>query len=217
MNMKLLDDIQTQIETAYGIRIGEHASDYLISKPELQALMPTGQLIATPKELFLVNPNPQNDTLEVALFFDPNLQINLNTHNPLKRITNENISDFCSLIEGTSHFVYYLHKACLECEVTQLELELQAEIDKFVILSLLIDKNHHDTAQILNILFEEYELHKDMSQEQVERYKIASNLAHRYCYALSQTVSEKNDSDLLKEIRRFYPLTQEQKIKYILQ
>ncbi len=215
--MKLIDQIQLQLESTYGIKTGEKASDYLINKQELYALIGPSQVIQTPKELFLVNPQPQNDTLEVALFLDPDLRENLEKNNPLELLSQKNIADFCTMIEGISHFVYYVHKSCLQCEITQLEMELQAEIDKFVLLSLIIQKDQNQIYNILDLLFENYELHEDLTPTQIERYHTASNLAHRYCHELSKTMRSNNSLELLKKIRQFYPLSQEQKIRQILQ
>src|SRR6478752_5443608 len=40
------------------------------------------------------------------------------------------------LLEGVSHFVYVVERVRTGLPTTQLELELQAEVDKFVLLSL---------------------------------------------------------------------------------
>lgn len=213
--MLLIKKIQSQIESLYGIRIGEQASDYLIDDIELMALLPAQQQTVIPKELFLVNPNPKNDTLEIALFLDAGLQQNLAIHNPLKKIDKDNISDFCTLIEGISHFVYYVHKASLDFEITQLELELQAEIDKFLLITLLVQGNAIETEQILGLLFEDYNLHEKLSPEQKERYHTANSLARKYCFQLARSMNEEKRAELFKDIRHFYPLSQEQKIRHI--
>ena len=41
----------------------------------------------------------------------------------------------CQIIEGVSHFVYVVERARVGREATQLELELQAEVDKWVVLA----------------------------------------------------------------------------------
>lgn len=217
MQPNLIATIQTQLESLYGIRTGQQATDYLIGHEELTALMPMRQNTPPPKELFLVNPNPQDDTLEIALFLHPDLTANLSTHNPMEQLDRENISDFCTMIEGVSHFVYYIHKASLEYGVTQLEMELQAEIDKFLLLSLMTENAQQSNSTILDVLFEGYGLHEKLSIEQIDRYHTASDLARKYCYALSQRIVKNELTELVNEIRRFYPLTQEQKIKYITQ
>ena len=45
------------------------------------------------------------------------------------------LDPLCQIIEGVSHFVYLADRASLGREATQLELELQAEVDKYVILA----------------------------------------------------------------------------------
>ena len=46
------------------------------------------------------------------------------------------LDSVCQLIEGVSHFVYVADRARRNLPATQLELELQAEIDKYVLLVL---------------------------------------------------------------------------------
>ncbi|MCP5463765.1 MAG: hypothetical protein H7A33_01940 [Deltaproteobacteria bacterium] len=215
--MKLCEDIQEHIESLYGIKVGESACDYLIDRESVLTLIASNQADVTlPKELFLVNNAPEDETLEVALFLDHDLQQNLTTHNPLENLSRKNISDFCTLIEGISHFVYYLHKAALEHNITQLEMELQAEIDKFLLLSLLTRCEHLPTGQLLALLFENYQLHKHLGDEQIERYQQASQLAARFCHKISRDIQEKRMPELLQKIREFYPLSQQEKIDSIL-
>lgn len=216
MTESLIQTVQTRIEGIYGIAVGESAQDYLISRDELAALLPTQQRTVVPKELFLVNPKPADDTLEIALFFDPELTQNLVTNDPLHKLDAVNISDFCTLVEGVSHFVYYLHKASLEHEITELELELQAEIDKFVLLSFSIEAPSSERHRILELLFEDYCLHKNLKPEQEERYRTATKLARKYCHGLLKDLQQTGPEEVLQEIRTFYPLRQEQKIQYIM-
>ncbi len=217
--MKLIEHIQARIEALYGIRIGAYVGDYLIEENDLTTLMPVNQQTVLPKELFLVNPNPEEETLEVALFLNKKLLNNLLENNPMENLSKNNISDFCALIEGISHFVYYLHKASLKYEVTQLELELQAEIDKFLLLSLLtegVEGEEVNNSFILDLLFEDYCLNNELSEAEKERYTTANTLARKFCSKLSTEIKQNRLEELLKKIRQFYPLTQEEKIRQIL-
>jgi hypothetical protein len=213
--MDLAALIQKNIETLYGISVGEPVANYLIDREQLSSLLPAHQCTLVPKELLLVNPAPQDDTLEIALFLDDSLLNNLTKNNPLTALTPNNINDFCTLIEGVSHFVYYLHTALLERPVTQLEMELQAEIDKFVLLSLFMCSSTN--ADLLNLLFENYLLRDGLDAQTAERYRTASTLAQKYCSQLLQTAQKNNYASLLAEVRYFYPLNQEDKIRHILQ
>jgi len=213
--MDLIVKIQKQLEAIYSIKVGANASHYLIDRSELKELLPKHDISKAPKELFLVNPNPENDTLEIALFLDQELKANLLQNNPFNQLTPSNVSDFCIMIEGISHFVYYLHKSSLKYPVTQLELELQAEIDKFIMLSLLVETNHPQ-HELLDMLFENYYIHDNLSEEEKQRYNTASDLARKYCFMLSQHLKKADLEKLYKEIRWFYPLNQSQKIDHIM-
>lgn len=213
--MQVIDKIQNQLESIYAIKVGEQAADYLIDGEELKELMPKKTWGELPKELFLVNPRPQNDTLEVALYLHSDLKLNLIKNNPFDQLTPNNLNDFCTAIEGISHFVYYLHKSNLKFPVSELELELQAEIDKYILLALLI-QGACPQHSLLDTLFENYRLNAGLSTEQQERYYTASELARSYCFKLSQVLR----ADLKKffhNIRSFYPLNLEQKIQCIFQ
>ena len=47
---------------------------------------------------------------------------------------------FCLALEGVSHFLYLIWNASFDRSVTLLEMELQAEIDKFVMLGIFLEK-----------------------------------------------------------------------------
>ena len=51
------------------------------------------------------------------------------------RLDGENLADFWSALEGVSHFTYYAWNAARDKSVSLFELELQAEVDKFVTTS----------------------------------------------------------------------------------
>lgn len=214
--MKLITNIQSHLEKIYDLKIGEEAADYLISLDEAAELLQVHKNTSFPKELFLVNPQPQDDTLEVALFFDEALTTNLANNSPFESLNSRNLSDFCALIEGVSHFVYYLHKMELKHNVSQLELELQAEIDKFVLLHFFLQGVHEKQYKILDLLFEDYNLHGHLNPEQVWRYDKATELARQFCYRLSQMFMTGNQQTVMRELRTFYNLPHTEKIQSIL-
>ena len=56
----------------------------------------------------------------------------------LTRLDADNLEDFWTAFEGVSHFTYYAWNAQREKRVTLLEMELQAEVDKYVATTLLL-------------------------------------------------------------------------------
>lgn len=215
--MELVQQVQSQIEGIYGVCVGQKAADYLIAGHEVSEILQVNDRMALPRELFLVNPNPQDDTLEVALYLNESLTQNLANNPPFKSLNSNNVNDFCTLIEGVSHFVYYLHKMGLEHNVSQLELELQAEIDKYILLSLFSQSGTLSREKLMELLFEDYCLHDKLSSEQVERYETASDLARRFCYKISKSFAADDIRPLISRLRHFYSLPQDEKIRQIVQ
>lgn len=215
--MELIQKVQSQIESVYGVEVGQSAADYLIDCREVSELLHVTDGQALPRELFLINPNPQDDTLEIALYLNESLTTNLASNSPFKSLNRNNIGDFCTLIEGVSHFVYYLHKMGLEHNVSQLELELQAEIDKYILLSLFSQAGGLPRQQLMEMLFEDYDLHHHLLPEQIERYETATDLARRFCHKLSRHFSDDDIQSVISQLRHFYSLPQEEKIHQIVQ
>lgn len=214
----LLKQVQNQLESLYGIGIRERVEEFIIGKDEALDLLQPPSEIKIPKELFLVRES-QEDMVEVALFLDQKLIHNLEKNDPFESLNRENLSDFCILIEGISHFVYYLWKAHKEIPITQLEMELQAEIDKFLMLFFYLrsDNQNMSSESFFKALFEDFQLFAELSEQEKERYQTASDLACRYCYQLQQKYQNNQEiTQMLEEIRAFYKWSQSAKIKHIM-
>jgi len=143
---------------------------------------------------------------------------NLKKHNPFVSLNDSNLSDFCILIEGVSHFVYYLWKAYQERSITQLELELQAEIDKFLMLLFYLRSDQYPAfpQQLFEALFDDFKLVDALSKESQDRYLTASSLASKYCHRLQMKCTKQEHlKTVIEEIRNFYNFSQEQKINFI--
>lgn len=215
--MDLVQRVQSRLENIYGVSVGESAADYLIGHEDVSELLQVAETHLLPRELFLVNPNPTEDTLEIALYLNETLTTNLANNSPFDSLNSGNINDFCTLIEGVSHFVCYLHKMALEHNVSQLELELQAEIDKYVLLGLFAESGGLPRERLMELLFEDYFLHEHLSAEQAQRYETATDLAKRFCYKISKEFSLHDITPLVAELRQFYSLSQDEKIRQIVQ
>jgi hypothetical protein len=74
----------------------------------------------------------------LSVYIDAGVIERLSRNNPLQHLSNVNIEDFCTALEGISHFQYLAW--CIERsrQVSLLELELQAEVDKYAVASYLL-------------------------------------------------------------------------------
>ncbi len=67
--------------------------------------------------------------------------------------------------------------------MTQLELELQAEVDKYLTALFFLGLQNEGavSTRLRQLLFGRYRLAEGLSAESAERYHEASRLANRYC------------------------------------
>jgi hypothetical protein len=117
-----------------------------------------------------------------------------------------------------SHFLYLLFRARSERPVTRLELELQAEVDKYLIALFFLSLQNEGAvpAGLRRLLFDRYRLVEGLTAESAARYHEASRLARRYCGWLeSRFLRGGRLSDLAREARRFWRLGQREKLETI--
>jgi hypothetical protein len=121
----------------------------------------------------------------------------------------------CQIIEGVSHFVYVVERARMDREATQLELELQAEVDKWVILAGSprgCDVSR--SAELRARLYERIAFEHDHATEQGERYRVANDAAHRFVRRLERDfIGRARYGEMREELRRFFRMGQEEKLR----
>jgi hypothetical protein len=116
------------------------------------------------------------------------------------------------LAEGVSHFVYVANRARQELPATQLELELQAEVDKFVLLVLeQIPFDRGDALEVHARLYERVRFLHEPGTLLGDRYRIANDLAARYVRRLMLRDHHTTHAAL----RRFYRAGQAEKIRLV--
>ncbi len=143
--------------------------------------------------------------IELALFVDPVALANLAANDPGRRLGDHNFGDFLLAIEGVSHFVYMICCARVERRVSQLELELQAEVDKYVTCLLVREPARDVSAALRARLFGDCEYHDDLDHEERDRYRAANDNAQRYAaYLEAAFVAPRRIPEMLHELRGFY-------------
>lgn len=121
----------------------------------------------------------------------------------------------CQVIEGVSHFVYVAERARLHRETTQLELELQAEVDKWVVLAESTGAYDADRSAVLRErLYERVAFAHDERSEVGQRYRMANDAAHRFVRRLERDyLSREKHAELREQLRRFFHEGQEEKLR----
>ena len=205
----LLEDVQQRLLALYALPPQASVAGFLI--PQDAAVDYPGGGSRT-----LVT--QQGDEVSVGLILDAAVTRGLSDQDPRVRLCGGNLDCFCALTEEVSHFVYLLFCAEVERSITQLELELQGEVDKYLTAAFLLSLQNEGavSSRLRELLFREYRLAERLSDEQGERYHEASRLAYRYCGFLeSRFLRGSRVTDLAREARRFYRLGQREKLERI--
>ena len=88
---------------------------------------------------------------------------------------------------------------------SQLELELQAEVDKFVTCLLVTSPEARVANELRQRLFADAIYEPDLDHEERDRYRAANDNAYRYTGFLQREfVAENRIPEMLAELRRFY-------------
>jgi hypothetical protein len=175
-----------------------------------QALGASGR---RPREQLIVS-QTDDEELSLGLFLDPDAIANLEKHDPASGLGDHNFGDFCLAVEGVSHFVYVAVCAAKDRAVSALELELQAEIDKFVSCYLLDEEG--DAADLRERLFDRIAYHDDLDPEERARYAVANDAARKYAASLDRRfIRDRRVPEMLHELRRFYRLGLREKLDRI--
>jgi hypothetical protein len=193
--------VQRGLEELYRVDTGVEIGDFVVGAELRDALVAARR----PREQLLVC--EADGEMAVALFIDPRALANLVSHDPARRLGDHNLGDFLLVIEGVSHFIYAIRCARAERPVSQLELELQAEVDKYVTCLLATEPEAEVSAALRRRLFDDAAYEPDLDHDERARYRAANDNAQRYAAYLEQAfVVPRRIPEMLAELRRFYRL-----------
>lgn len=119
-----------------------------------------------------------NNDMDIGLYVDPRIVDRLEH-------AQHSLDDIACAGEGVSHFLYLTHRWEERRQCSLLELELQGEVDKFVLLNLLTMQNHKQGNHTLfTQQFERAHFDAGLTQEERDRYETASHFAAKFCERL---------------------------------
>ncbi len=171
------------LDAIYGLDLELRPEDYIVDPAVARSLLPR----ESPRSGLLVL--EENDALWLGLYVDPSDR-----------------SDAGTIIEETSHLLCLAWHAARDRPVTRLVLELQAEVDRYVVARL--------TGRDAFRHFEHFSWAGWMGAAARARYEAAHHAAHRYCRGLSGRFPRRADTpNLFNELRHFYRASPQGKLR----
>jgi hypothetical protein len=209
----LLAKLQTLLQELYALDVSYGVDDFLITDAGFARTLDAGGRDVDEKLLIAES----DGEAEVALYLARELLERLAERDPLTSLDGDNLADFWAVLEGVSHFTYYAWNAQREKSVTLFELELQAEVDKFVTTGMLLKRQSgREPHELHRWLFDRPKLDEDLKGAERERYVRANRYAGKYCRWLAAARPHGAGAEALRrELRRFYRLPQSSKLAHI--
>jgi len=210
-----LSDLQTTLQSIYEIETCHRVQDFVIHDVEMvEHLDQSYNRRDIPEKLLI---QEDNSNLNISLYLDSRLIECLNQAGPTLLADDPGIVDFWTVLEGVSHFLYVIHRAEFDHEFSLLELELQAEIDKYVIASYFSpDPRQSSLWNLYDRLYSSWKLDDQLESHERERYYLASTMAARFARDLARRqLAGEDPGKTTRQLRRFYRLSHHQKLRVI--
>jgi hypothetical protein len=208
----VIGKVQEQLQAIYRVSCEEKAENFLLSDEAAQLLgaLPNGR-----EALWVVE---GDEGLELGLYLQASeMQRLSSSQGSSAHWLVDNLDMYCQVAEGVSHFLYLIRAAEQGRKVSLLELEAQAEIDKFAICLLHRwgDGVEAWSKQLLTRLFEQSSLAPGLGEQEKARYAEASRLSRNYCQSLLPKIARRRLDDLLDALRYSYRLGAEAKLRHL--
>lgn len=208
--------LQRQLQAVYEVDVDYCVDDFLVTDAAVASRMDRSANPRTVREKLLLH--QEDDQLDLALYLDPTVVQHLTDHNPAEHLHAGNLSEFLIALEGVSHFIYVVWNARHGKRVSLLELELQAEVDKFVGTAMTLARQNRGRIPpaLHGWLFDRPQFDQALEPGEQVRYRDASHYAGKYCQQLlNRYIKRQPKPGMLRELRRFYRYTRVDKIRHI--
>jgi hypothetical protein len=215
----VLGGMQSLLKRLYDVEVQYDIRDFLVTdRRDLQGFTAENDGRVLDEALFVAE---TPDGAGISLYLDPSLLARLESADPLGSLTESNLADYCTALEGVSHFVYAAWRLDRDAPVSLLELETQAEVDKYAATIFVLARQQGGSypAQVHARLFDRVSFDASLKPEQYDRYRTAHRCAARYCRRLERRYVRRGEARieaLVRELRRFYRLGAAGKLRHAL-
>lgn len=211
----MLRPLQRLLERIYDAPTAHDVRDFLLTRRE--DLPPQRRDAASGEEVIVVD---EGDAARIGMYIDAAVLERLHRSQPLRQLSGTNVEDFWTALEGVSHFAYLAFNLKHDRGVSQLDLELQAEIDKYVATFWVLRAQHprHFPQELHPLLFSRTRVDPRLDAAGQELYRTANNYAARFCARLAARLAcdcREVRGAAIAGLRRFYRLTATAKLRLI--
>jgi len=207
--------LQAELEAIYAVE-APAVDGFVVGREAARA---AGHVPQAPEELLVIE---EDDGVSLGLFLDDAVMATAADADPHHRrprlVARVALARVACAAEGVSHFVYFATRAAAGRPVSLLELEAQAEVDKFVLLLLHLWRRglRRTSGALRRRLFERVRYHPHLGAEELARYREANRLGGAYARWLEgRFVAGADIEGLLRELRQSYRLGGDEKLSYL--
>ncbi|MGA7538549.1 MAG: hypothetical protein WBW93_07250 [Steroidobacteraceae bacterium] len=214
----ILTQLQQLIGSIYDVSISHDVYDFLVTDRGRLPAAVRGRV--SEEDLIVAQPAPTANEAAISLYLDPDLLERLRREDPMVRLHERNVADYWTALEGVSHFLYLAWNAGHDRPVSILELEMQAEVDKYVASYWLLRRQlpGRFPAELCRILFERTRIDPRLAGDREDLYREASRYAQKFCRRLERSLRRTGsgtEGEVLAELRRFYRFSNARKLAHI--
>lgn len=206
----LLRQVDEALASIYQVNHHLKAQDFVLHPQE-----------KTPRGVLYIHSPPdrsEEDLVELGLCFNPLIHYQLEsvTHESFHLWTHDQIQAFSVMVEEVSHFRFFVFHANANRKMSQLELEFQSEVDKFLLFFFLLIHSPNNLSftfdEIFKQVFETFSLGTELEYQARERYQMANQMAREYIQKnRTLFLSPEHFAELFCNLRKFYRMSSEER------
>jgi hypothetical protein len=214
--VQLLRRMQTMLAQLYDAPVREDVQDFVLSdRRRLSEVVGEQPGPKCDEQVFVVE---EEQGVRLGLFIEREVLQRLARRDPLESLDEHNLPDYCTALEGVSHFHYLVWSLARGRNVSLLELELQAEVDKYAVAVALMTRQQAGRfpEALHTRLFHAVSFLPQPDEASRRRYEEANRHAARFCRSLEERfmrVRQQRPELWLAELRRFFRRGHQEKIR----
>jgi hypothetical protein len=213
----ILRRMQHELARLNDIEVGYDVYDFLTTDRNFVAGLLRSNEHRDLEEQLLLADTPQGARL--SLYLDAELLARLESADSRGAICEHALPDFCTALEGVSHFLYAAWRLSHGASMSLLELETQAEVDKYAVAMFRLAAGRAGAfpRDVHRRLFEAVHFDSRLMPSQRSRYETASRCAATFCRSLERRFLKRaapRIEAMLRELRRFYRLGSGAKLQH---